>query len=360
MNIVNMNIANLIAVLVFSILAGVLAVRLIKISKRRKQVALRVQQALSSSAGKPLEKPALVAAAGNYDDLASATSAGSGRSISNASSGTSSSTRALFVSILKPKVVIPKFARLSAPLWLVRLVEQSAIAMTVSDFVLVLFACALVPGLIAYIFAVPELICLALSLVCCSLPMIYIVVLATRKRTKFIEQLPDAIDLMVSVLRTGHSVAQAVRSVGKESAQPLGEEFSQILQRINLGQPFGEALSSTVAKYKSDELDLIRRAITIQAEVGGSLAELLEKTNLTLRQRLKLKRQVRVLTSQSRLTGIIVGLLPLMLGSALEFLSPGYLEPLFTSDLGRMLLALAVVLEVVGIVLINKMTEVKI
>lgn len=356
MNIVNMNVANLIAVLVFSILAGVLAVRLIKISKRRKQVALRVQQALSSSAGKPLEKPALVAAAGNYDDPGSATSAGSGRSISNASSGTAS----LLVSVLKPKVVIPKFARLSAPLWLVRLVEQSAIAMTVSDFVLVLFACALVPGLIAYIFAVPELICLALSLVCCSFPMIYIVVLATRKRTKFIEQLPDAIDLMVSVLRTGHSVAQAVRSVGKESAQPLGEEFSQILQRINLGQPFGEALSSTVAKYKSDELDLIRRAITIQAEVGGSLAELLEKTNLTLRQRLKLKRQVRVLTSQSRLTGIIVGLLPLMLGSALEFLSPGYLEPLFTSDLGRMLLALAVVLEVVGIVLINKMTEVKI
>jgi hypothetical protein len=115
-NIVNMNIANLIAVLAFSILAGVLAVRLIKISKRRKQVALRVQQALSSSAGKPLEKPALVAAAGNYDDLASAISAGSGRSISNASSGTSSSTRAsMFVSILKPQVVIPRFARVVCP-----------------------------------------------------------------------------------------------------------------------------------------------------------------------------------------------------------------------------------------------------
>ncbi|MFA7338987.1 MAG: type II secretion system F family protein [Candidatus Obscuribacterales bacterium] len=353
MNIVNMNLANLVAVLVFSILAGVLAVRLIKISKRRKQVALRVQQALSSSANRQLESPVLVAASGAYGDPASGSAGGS----KNTSSKSASS---LFVSILKPKVVIPRFARLSAPRWLVRLVEQSAIAMSVSDFVLVLFACALVPGLTAYIFAVPELICLALSLVCCSLPMIYIAVLATRKRTKFIEQLPDAIDLMVSVLRTGHSVAQAVRSVGKESAQPLGEEFSQILQRINLGQPFGEALSSTVAKYKSDELDLIRRAITIQAEVGGSLAELLEKTNLTLRQRLKLKRQVRVLTSQSRLTGIIVGLLPLMLGSALEFLSPGYLEPLFTSDLGRMLLALAVVLEVVGIVLINKMTEVKI
>ncbi|MBP9091169.1 type II secretion system F family protein [bacterium] len=348
MNFANLNIANLVAILVFSILAGVLAVRLIKISKRRKQVALRVRQALSSSANKQLETPVLVASSGTSSDLISGPAKNS------------NSTSPLFVSILRPQVAIPKFARLSAPLWLVRLVEQSAIAMSVSDFVSVLFACALVPGLVAYIFALSELICLALSLVCCSLPLIYVAVLATRKRTKFIEQLPDAIDLMVSVLRTGHSVPQAVRSVGKESAQPLGDEFAQILQRINLGQPFGEALSSTVAKYKSDELDLIRRAITIQAEVGGSLAELLEKTNLTLRQRLKLKRQVRVLTSQSRLTGIIVGLLPLMLGTALEFLSPGYLEPLFTSDLGRMLLLLAVVLECVGIVLINKMTEVKI
>ncbi|MDP3507880.1 MAG: type II secretion system F family protein [Candidatus Melainabacteria bacterium] len=348
MNFTNLNITNFVAIFAFSILAGALAVRLIKISKRRKQVARRVQQALSSSAERQLAMPVLVAASGSAGNIA----AGTARDTMTASS--------LFVSILKPQVAIPKFAHLPAPLWLVRLVEQSAITMSISDFVLVLLICGLAPGLIAYIFAVPELICLALSLVCCSLPLIYIAILAARKRTKFIEQLPDAIDLMVSVLRTGHSVPQAVRSVGKESAQPLGEEFSQILQRINLGQPFSEALTSTVAKYKSDELDLIRRAITIQAEVGGSLAELLEKTNLTLRQRLKLKRQVRVLTSQSRLTGIIVGLLPLMLGTALEFLSPGYLEPLFTSDLGRMLLVLAVVLECVGIVLINKMTEVKI
>jgi tight adherence protein B len=339
---------NIIAILIFSILAGVLAVRVIKIYKRRKQVALRVQQALTSSAERRTEQPMLVAASGEYGDS------------SKGSAFTSKNTASMFVSILKPQVVIPRFARVSAPLWLVRLVEQSAIEMSVADFVLVLLAAALVPGLVAYLFSVPELICLALSLVCCSLPLVYIAVLAARKRTKFIEQLPDAIDLMVSVLRTGHSVPQAVRSVGKESAQPLGEEFSQILQRINLGQPFGEALSYTVTKYKSDELDLIRRAITIQAEVGGSLAELLEKTNLTLRQRLKLKRQVRVLTSQSRLTGIIVGLLPLMLATALELLSPGYLEPLFTSDMGRMLLVLAVVLEFVGIILINKMTEVKI
>ena len=327
----------IIAILLFSILAGVLAVRVIKIYKRRKQVALRVQQALTSSAERRTEQPMLVSASGEYGDS-------SNKTIGLASKNTAS----MFVSILKPQVVIPRFARVSAPLWLVRLIEQSAIEMSIADFVLVLLSAALIPGLVAYLFAVPELICLALSLVGCSLPLIYIAVLAARKRTKFIEQLPDAIDLMVSVLRTGHSVPQAVRSVGKESAQPLGEEFSQILQRINLGQPFGEALSYTVTKYKSDELDLIRRAITIQAEVGGS------------RQRLKLKRQVRVLTSQSRLTGIIVGLLPLMLATALEMLSPGYLEPLFTSDMGRMLLALAVVLEIVGIVLINKMTEVKI
>jgi len=320
-----MSAVNLLAIVIFSVLAGILAVRIIKIARRKKLVALRVSQALGAQMEKRVSVPTPVAIA---------------------------------LSLRSPAFQFD-FSAL-APQWPVRILEQSAVELSLTDLLLISLGCALVPALCAYIGGLPELVCLAFALLFLTVPFICLIVIARTRRGQFIDQLPDAIDLMVSVLRSGHSVAQAVRSVGKESAQPLGQEFAHVLQRINLGQPFSEALNNTVIKYSSDELDLIRRAITIQAEVGGSLAELLDKTNLTLRQRLKLKRQVRVLTSQSRLTGIIVGLLPLVLAAALEFLSPGYLEPLVTSDLGRMLLALAVVLEIAGVVLINKMAEVKV
>ncbi len=315
---------NLLSILVFVILTGILAVRVIKIAKRKKFIALRVSQAL----GPAVEQTAKLEA------------------------GTNAEARPTFQ--FNFAGIVPK------PQWLVRVVERSAVEISLADLWLVSLSCALIPALGAYIVGLPELFSMALAVLFLFLPITCLIVIGRRRRGRFIDQLPDAIDLMVSVLRSGHSVAQAVRSVGKESAVPLGQEFSHVLQRINLGQPFSEALNNTVTKYNSEELDLIRRAITIQAEVGGSLAELLDKTNLTLRQRLKLKRQVRVLTSQSRLTGIIVGLLPIVLATALEFLSPGYLDPLFSNELGRMLLALAVVLEIIGVVLITKMAEVKV
>jgi len=351
-----MTAAMLLAIVIFAILAGVLAVRVTKIIKHKKLVALRVSQALGANLSAPgkLDK-AKISVLSNF----SSSSSNSGASVDLLER-----TRAsiALVPISETGHSGPNFRlpEITAPLWVMRLIEQSALAISFVDLLTVSLACALLPALIAYICALDWLVCFALALVASILPLGALSIVASRRRTKFIEQLPDAIDLMVSVLRSGHSISQAVRSVGKESAQPLGQEFAQVLQRINLGQPFGEALNNTVAKYRSDELDLIRRAITIQAEVGGSLAELLDKTNLTLRQRLKLKRQVKVLTSQSKLTGIIVALLPILLACALEFLSPGYLEPLVTNELGRMLLALAVVLELVGIFLINKMTEVKI
>jgi tight adherence protein B len=142
--------------------------------------------------------------------------------------------------------------------------------------------------------------------------------------------------------------------------KPLGPEFMSVFQRMNLGQPLPEALSYSVEKFQSYELDLIKRAVAIQSEVGGSLAELLDKTNQSLRQRLKLVRQVRVLTTQSRLTAVIVGILPVVLALALETISPGYLSPLTESDIGRVLIGLAVLLEILGLLVMRRMASIKV
>jgi len=216
----------------------------------------------------------------------------------------------------------------------------------------------------------PFALCLALDLpawfgaligvLLASVPFFVIFARRAALRRKFLEQLPDAMDLMVSVLRSGHSIPQAVKSVAQEIAQPCGTEFAAVLQRMNLGQPLSLALIYSAEKFRSDELDLIRRAIAIQAEVGGSLSDLLEKTNSTLRGRLKLARQVQVLTAQSRLTGVIVGLLPIVLACVLNFMSPGYLSPLFNSQLGQALLMVAVALQTLGVLIMRRMATVRV
>jgi tight adherence protein B len=200
------------------------------------------------------------------------------------------------------------------------------------------------------------LIAAAAAVVMALIPLIYLRARAQSRRSKLSEQLPDAIDLMVAVLRSGHSVPESVRAVAYEIPNPCGEEFREILQRMNLGQSLCEALVSSTRRFRSFELDLIRRAVGIQAEVGGSLAELFEATNSTLRGRLKLARQLKVITAQSRLSAYIVGCLPLVLAVALNALSPGYLQVLVDDPTGRALLALALTLEFLGVLVMYRMS----
>jgi len=192
---------------------------------------------------------------------------------------------------------------------------------------------------------------------------VLLIVLKTRadlRRTRFCEQLPDAIDLMVAVLRSGHSVPQAIRAVAQEVPNPCGQEFALIFQRMNLGQPLPDALVLSSRRFRSYELDLMQRAVSIQVDVGGSLADLLEKTNMTLRQRLKLARQLKVITSQSRLSALIVGMLPIVLAVALNFMNPGYLQLLVQDKIGQLLLCLAVILELAGVFILRRMSTMKV
>jgi tight adherence protein B len=218
----------------------------------------------------------------------------------------------------------------------------------------------LFPLVIATVFDLNLAIALIAAVVLTVCPFIYLLFRAADRKRKFTEQLPDAIDLMVAVLKSGHSIPQAVKAVADEVPAPCGAEMEEVVHRMNLGQPLSNALFYSAEKYRSYELDLIRRAVGIQSEVGGSLAELLDKTNQTLRRRLKLVRQVQVLTAQSRLTAIIVGLLPFLLAATLEYTNPGYLEPLFSSVTGKLLLTAAFLLQILGVVIMTKLSTMKV
>ena len=241
-----------------------------------------------------------------------------------------------------------------------KLIAQSGVQMSGATFIFASGMLLLLPISIAMMFQLDVLISVLVGVILSVLPLSFVLAKRTALRKKFTEQLPDAIDLMISVLRSGHSIPQAVKTVSEELPSPCGTEFAEVMQRMNLGQPLSEALAYTCDKFRSFELDLMRRAIAIQAEVGGSLAELLDKTNSTLRQRLKLVRQVGILTTQSRLTALVVGLLPIFMAVGMQFLNPNYLQPLVSTNLGRMLLIVAVVLQVFGIFVMKKMSTVKV
>jgi tight adherence protein B len=206
----------------------------------------------------------------------------------------------------------------------------------------------------------PWFICLIASVLAAYLPTLYLIYRRSRLKERFVQQLPAAIDLMVSVLKSGHSIPQCVQAVADELPAPCGAEFGEVLQRIYLGQTLPDALSISAQRFASFDLDLIQRAVAIQSEVGGSLADLLEKTNGTIRDRLKLIRQGKALTAQSRLTAIIVALMPFVLAAFLQSVSPGYLNPLIQTDTGRMLLGAAAVLQVIGIFVMKRLATIKV
>jgi tight adherence protein B len=218
----------------------------------------------------------------------------------------------------------------------------------------------LLPPLLAFAYGLNIFAGLIVGLLISIVPLVYINNRAEIRRSKFCEQLPDAIDLMVAVLRSGHSVSQAVKAVALEIPSPCGQEFETILHRMNLGQPLSNALLLSSRHFRSYELDLMRRAVAIQIEVGGSLADILDKTNFTLRQRLKMARQLRVITAQGRLSALIVGLLPFVLAIALNIMNPGYLQLLIDDPIGRGMLIASLVLEGIGIVIMRRMSTMKV
>ncbi len=239
-------------------------------------------------------------------------------------------------------------------------IAQAGLRYALSDVVFTCGSLFLTSLSLALIFGFDWLIGAAVGITLAAVPWIVVTALAHKRRSKFIEQLPNALDLFVSVLRSGHAVPQAVRAVAEEIPAPCGQEFGEMMQRMNLGQTLPQALSHSVKRFRSFELDLIRRATEIQMDVGGSLAELLDKTNSTLRQRLKLQRQVQVLTAPSRLSAVVIFVLPFLIAGSFSLINPQYMSPLTETKLGRGLLCLAFAAQVIGYLIMRRLASFKV
>ncbi len=160
-------------------------------------------------------------------------------------------------------------------------------------------------------------------------PRIYVSRKQNKRLILFETQLPDTISLWVNGLRSGYSVLQAMEAIAKESPEPTASEFRRVVQEVQLGITMEDGLDHMLQRMTSDDLDLIVTAVNIQREVGGNLAEILDVIGHTIRDRIKLKGEIRVLTSQGRYTGYLISGLPIVLALFLMVINPNYMGGLF-------------------------------
>lgn len=180
----------------------------------------------------------------------------------------------------------------------------------------------------------------------------------TRRFSKFNNQIGDALIIMANSLRSGFSFLQAMDMVRNELPDPIAKEFGMALQEMNWGTPTEEALLNMAARVNSDDLELVVTAVLIQRQVGGNLAEVLDNIATTIRERIRIKGEIKTLTAQGRISGLIIGLLPVLLTVVIYFLNPAYIKPLFVSKTGLMMVSFAVLAQILGLGLINKIVKI--
>ncbi|NIK59092.1 VWA domain-containing protein [Kribbella shirazensis] len=188
---------------------------------------------------------------------------------------------------------------------------------------------------------------------------VYLSIRAGRRRAAFGEQLPDVLQLIVGSLRSGFSLAQAVDAVVRDGTQPAADEFSRALAETRIGVELEDGLDRVAARMECDDLRWVVMATRIQREVGGNLAEVLRNTIDTMRERAKIRRHIRAVSAEGRLSGYIIVALPLALGTWLTLSKPQYMQPLFSSPIGWLLVAGGAALIVVGALWIRVLIKVE-
>lgn len=233
-----------------------------------------------------------------------------------------------------------------------------------SEYVAAMIIAAFLLGFFAWAIGGQEIISALIGAVLGGLmPRIYMKRQQNKRITTFGNQLPDMLNLVVNGLRAGYSTMQALESVSKELPPPLSEEFNRVVKEMQLGIAMDESLNNMHRRIPSDDLDLIITAINVQREVGGNLAEILDMISYTIRERIKIKGEIKVLVSQVIYSGRFLAMLPLILMGLLWFANREYLLTFFSPGnllCGGIMLGIAAIMVASGYIVMNKLADIEV
>jgi tight adherence protein B len=238
-----------------------------------------------------------------------------------------------------------------------RLLNQADLKWTIGAMMSMCAACFAFPGYLAYLKFRSILVGLGVGIVLGFAPILYAMWKRGARFDKFLGGLPEALDLMVSALRAGHSLIAAMGLVARECPAPVGAEFKSTFEEQNYGLELKTALDNMLNRVPLQDLRIVCTAIMIQKESGGNLAEVLDKTAHVIRERFRLKRQIMTHTAQGRMTGWILTALPIFLGIALNFVNPTMMSLLWTRPLGIKMIWVAGIMILIGGFIINQIVN---
>lgn len=218
---------------------------------------------------------------------------------------------------------------------LARDLAQADLKLTVTEFIMMKFASVLLFAAVGAFLGRASLYAMIIGVLIGGLiglvvPGKFVQFKQGRRLRSFNNQLGDTVGLLANSLRSGYSLLQSMEMVSREAAPPVSQEFRRVVQEVGLGLSLEESLNNLLRRVPSEDLDLMVSAINIQTEVGGNLSEILDTIGHTIRERVRIKGQIRVLTSQARYSGYVVTFLPIAIAAIITGINPEYMAPIFT------------------------------
>jgi tight adherence protein B len=241
-----------------------------------------------------------------------------------------------------------------------KILQQANSQMPLGVFLLVSVVMGVGGMVVAAFMDYPLLVAVGVGLVCLMVPLIKIKMQRKARFKEFERQLPEALDLMARALRAGHAFSVGMKMVGDEFPDPIGPEFSRTVEEISFGIDVPEAMNNLNERVISTDLKFFITALVVQRETGGNLAEIIEAISRLIRQRFELLGRVKALSAEGRLSGIVLFVMPFVMGGVLWWMNEDYMRLLIEDDLGLMMLGAAGLLMLFGAVIMKKMCDIKV
>jgi tight adherence protein B len=252
------------------------------------------------------------------------------------------------------------FTRLSFTARFQRTLEQANVNWSAAQTLVNLTAIASALLAVLLVCRMPVLVALGGVLSVYIVPILYLARRRTKRLKRLTQQLPDVFELLSQALRAGNSLASAMQLVAKELPDPAGTEFGRVFHEQNLGLKIDDALKNMADRLGALDVRFFVTAVLIQRQVGGDLAEVLDKIGSVIRERLQLFGTVQALTAEGRLSGYVLLGLPVLVFFVLMYVNPKYMSLLYTDPTGKMMLTIAIVMQLMGWALIKKIVNIKV
>ena len=237
--------------------------------------------------------------------------------------------------------------------------EKSDISKKTEDFIIIWIVVTFVPGLLFMLIFKNQLIAPMLMIIGAVAPIMYMKSKQKKRRDMFESQLSDALMIASNCLKSGLTFNQAMDTISSECDDPIKSEFKRTVNDITFGSSQDEALEAMAKRVKSEDFDLVVSAVSIQRQTGGNLSEILDTIAGTIRERYKIKGEIKTMTGQGRVSGMIIGVLPIALLLIMSLINKELIMTLFTTTIGKTLIIISVCLETVGAIVINKIVTIK-